>query len=115
MPHKIEPYLWDILSAGEEILSFTSGKTLGEYKGDRLLQLGMERCFITIGEAMVRIRMGHPSEFDMLPEARKVVDLRNLLTHQYDAVSDEDVWNIIQVHLQPLLREVQILLNRIKV
>lgn len=114
MSHKIKPYLWDTLSAGNEILTFTTGKSLADYKSDRLLQLAMERCFITIGEAMVRIRIGYPDEFAKLPEARKVVDFRNVLTHNYDAISDEDVWNIIQVHLAPLLHQVQTLLDRIK-
>ena len=113
MPHEIKPHLWDILSAGSEIIAFTGGKSLADYKTDRLLQLAMERCFITIGEAMVRIRIGHPEEFADLREARKVVDFRNLLTHNYDAISDEDIWNIIQVHLRPLLYEVQTLLDRI--
>ena len=39
-----------------------------------------------------------------IPEARQIIDFRNLLTHEYSSVSDRIVWGCIQTDL-PLLAE----------
>lgn len=46
-----------------------------------------------------------------ISQARKVVDLRNRLTHGYDDIENVQVWNIIVVHLPLLKVEVENLLN----
>jgi len=113
MPLKLDVCLWDIRDAGEHIRQFISGKTLSDYSGDLLLQFAVERCFITIGEAMVRIRDHFPNEYSQLHDAKKVIEFRNHLAHRYDAIIDDEVWLIITTSLPLLLTEVSTMIERL--
>ncbi|MBN1764184.1 MAG: DUF86 domain-containing protein [Sedimentisphaerales bacterium] len=48
-------YLYDILSACEAIGSFTSDKTIQDYEDNLMLQSAVERQFMIIGEALIRL------------------------------------------------------------
>ena len=54
------------------------------------------------------------TKFLKLTSAQQVIDFRNLLTHRYDAVSNDEVWKIIQVYLEPLLKEVAATIESVK-
>ena len=84
MRRDLDVYLWDIQEAGERILQFTDGKSLNDYKTDRMLRAAVERCFTVLGEAMVRIRIHFFDEFEKLVDAPRVIDFRNRLVHLYD-------------------------------
>ena len=45
-----------------------------------------------------------PSAFDSITRARRIVDFRNQLTHEYPTVDNALVWAIIK-HDVPLLRQ----------
>ena len=45
-----------------------------------------------------------------ISNARKIVNLRNLVVHSYDAVSDENIWAIVVNNLPELKKEIQDLL-----
>ena len=64
----------------------------------------MEREFIIIDEALRVISQQVLDLFNRIPEARQIIDFRNLLTHDYSSVSDRIVWGCIQKDL-PLLGE----------
>ncbi len=113
MPFKLDVCLWDIRNAGEHIRQFISSKTLSDYSGDLLLQFAVERCFITIGEAMVRIRDHSPNEYAQLPDAKKVIEFRNHLAHRYDAIMDDEVWLIMTTSLPLLLTEVSTMIEKL--
>ncbi len=66
--------------------------SLEHYESNRSLQLITERLVGIIGEAMYRVQRSEPSLVDELPEARKVMGIRNHLAHGYDALSNEAVW-----------------------
>jgi len=51
----------------------------------------VEREFTLIGEALNVIAKRAPEIFEAIPEARQIVDFRNLLTHEYIKVSDRIV------------------------
>jgi uncharacterized protein with HEPN domain len=106
MPRKLEVSLWDIKNTGEEILEYTSGKTLADYLQNRQLRRSVERCFTIIGEAMVRVRQDFPSAYARLVDSTKVVNFRNHLVHRYDVVDDEEVWKLVEASLPLLLAEV---------
>lgn len=53
--------------------------------------------------------------YEILPEieithARRIVQTRNQIIHQYEHVSDEVIWDIIQTHLPLLKKEIEVLL-----
>ena len=69
----------------------------------------VERNIEIIGEAMNRLLQKDAAI--KLANARKIVDTRNRITHGYDTVSDEIIWNIIKHHLPVLKQEVNMLLS----
>ena len=52
MKDEILKHLYDINDAALAIKRFIEGKTFDDYKGDALLQSGVERKFEIVGEAL---------------------------------------------------------------
>ena len=111
MPPRADVYLWDVRNAGKEIIDLTAGKTLSQYKRTRILQLAVERCFITIGEATVRLRREFPDVYQRISVAPKVIAFRNHVAHRYDVISNEETWKIVEVFLSPFLQQVEEILK----
>ncbi len=99
-----------IKEAGADIESFTEGMDTSAYAVDARTQAAVERKFEIIGEAVNRLQKVHPGFAEQIPEARKIVDFRNVLAHGYDHVVPELVWDYVQNHLPKLLRIVDALL-----
>lgn len=114
MQHKLDVYLWQMRDIGDEIVAFTATKTHEQYLQDRALRLIIERLFTILGEAMVRVRLNFPEAYAELADAPKVIQFRNLLAHRYDAIDDAQVWRIVEHYLPPLLREVNLLIERME-
>src|SRR5262245_32244430 len=86
----------DISKACRLVLRFVEGKTFDDYANDDLLRSGVERQFIIIGEAMARLVTIHTDLPTMIPEYRRVIGFRNVLTHEYGAVDDHLAWSTAQ-------------------
>ena len=56
MLHDPKAYLYDIVKACDAIISYTKGMDNVGYLQDRMIQDAVERNFITIGEALNRIK-----------------------------------------------------------
>jgi uncharacterized protein with HEPN domain len=97
-------YLNDILESAAAIQAATVDVTAETYGSNRIIRSAVEREFIIIGEALRVIFQQAPDLFNRIPEARQIIDFRNLLTHEYSSVSDRIVWGCIQTDL-PLLAE----------
>lgn len=69
------------------------------------MRSSVEREFIIIGEAMAALSRVAPDTFAAITRARRIVDFRNQLTHQYPAVDDALVWAIIETDVLVLQRE----------
>ena len=111
MEIEIQKYLYDIQKACEFIHEFTDGQNFEDYRNNRLLKSAVERQFITIGEALNQAVKRNPDLVSYISNIRKIIDFRNLLTHQYGAVSDAVVWDIVQTNLPKLMDEVTQLLS----
>ncbi len=96
-------YLWDMLDAALAIDEFVGGKTIEDYRTNRMLRAAVERQVEIIGEAARRIsestRHAHPE----VPW-RGIVGQRNVLAHEYDAVLDEAIWSIASKRIPELIR-----------
>jgi len=97
-------YLRDILEAATAIQAAIAEVTAETYGSNRLIRSAVEREFIIIGEALRMISQQAPELFNRIPEARQIIDFRNLLTHEYPTISDPIVWGAIQTDL-PLLAQ----------
>lgn len=111
MDNDIKTWLFDILTAINEIESFISenSEDFSLYQEDIKTKRAVERNIEIIGEAMSRI-LKKDTSID-LSNARKIVDTRHRIIHGYDTVSDEIVWSIIIKYLPVLKAEVKILLK----
>lgn len=93
--------LRDVVDAADEILSFTEGKTFDDYVNDRGLRLIVERLFEIVGEAINQAVVDEPELEEAIPEARRVVGMRNRIIHGYDVVRHDVVWDSVQIRCGP--------------
>lgn len=98
-------YLADILESCDAISTALSGMQIGDYLSNRLVRSSVEREFIIIGEAVLALSHKAPDIFNSISNARRIVDFRNRLTHEYPTVDDELVWALAMVDLQVLRSE----------
>lgn len=96
-------YLNDIVEACAAVESALAGFDLAAYRAGRLVRSSVEREFIIIGEAVLALSRLSPSVFAKITQARRIVDFRNQLTHEYPAVDDAVVW-LIAEHDAPILK-----------
>ncbi len=94
--------LQDMSRAVERIAEASAGKSFDDYAADWLLQSAVERQFEILGEALGRIRGFERPVFERFPDADKIVGLRNILIHGYDAVDPAILWSIVQDRLAGL-------------
>ncbi|MCL1942852.1 MAG: DUF86 domain-containing protein [Candidatus Azobacteroides sp.] len=111
MDERIEKWLYDIQFAIEEIERFfeNSEKIFNNFKQNIMLKRAIERNLEIISEATNRILARDP-EIE-ISNARKIVNLRNLVIHSYDSISDENIWAIVINNLPALKKETQKLLG----
>lgn len=102
--------LQDVLDASQSILGYVEGKTFSEYLANELLRSGVERKFITIGEALNRLAKIDPETAERIASSKRIINFRNILTHGYDVVEDETVWGIVRKYLPQLKDDVEALL-----
>jgi len=112
MQDSAKKYLFDIQAACRLIQQFTQGKTLEIYQADPLLRSGVERQFITIGEALNQLLRLEPGLSGSITAHRRIIAFRNYLIHGYPDISDDIVWGIIETNFPTLQEEVNRLLEQ---
>lgn len=94
-------YLSDILESRERILEYTKGMTYKDFAKSNITIDAVVRNLEVIGEAASRL----PSEIKTRSpeiEWRKIVGLRNILTHEYFGINTQIVWDVVENKLEPL-------------
>ena len=112
MPRDQRSYLADIVESCDAIESALRNLDLGTYRENRLIRSSVEREFIIIGEAMAALARIVPATFGAITRARRIVDFRNQLTHEYPTVDDTVVWAIAETDVPVLRRECAALIDR---
>ena len=105
MPRDARAYLADVIEACEAITTAVGSMDFREYANNRLVRSSVEREFILIGEALAALNRTAEDLFASLTQARRIVDFRNQLTHEYPTVDDTIVWAIIGHDVSVLRRE----------
>ncbi len=113
MPRDARAFLSDILDSCDAISVAVQGLDLAAYEGNRLVRSSVEREFIIIGEAVSALARLAPDMFDSITRARRIVDFRNQLTHEYPTVDDALVWAIAERDVPVLRRECTTLIGRV--
>ena len=93
MQPKDRGYLWDMIAACNDILSFVEGITAEQFIGGKLVRFAVERQLIVVGEAA-----SHVSETvraaNVKIEWRSIIGLRNILAHDYGEILVRRVWKV---------------------
>ena len=97
-------YLSDIIESCVAIAAALKGIDLAAYEASRLIRSSVERECTIIGEAVSVLSRQAPAVFDSITQARRIVDFRNQLTHEYPSINDAVVWDIARRDV-PLLRQ----------
>jgi len=101
-PRDIRIYLQDMVTAAEAIRTFIAGRTPDDYKADLMLRSAVERQLEILGEALSRALRLDPGLQARLPASRGAIDFRNVIAHEYDALSAATVWDIARNELPSL-------------
>jgi len=96
MRDEIKKHLWDMRQALRNILEHTTGKTLGDYRSNRMMRDAVEREFQIAGEGLVRLHRAAPQISSRIPHYRQIIEFRNVIVHEYDQIVDEEVWSIVE-------------------
>lgn len=115
-PERAQDYLEHILEALERIQRYTAGISEAEFMAGTLLQDGVLRNLGIIGEAARRILADAPEFAAMHPEIplAKIYATRNRITHAYEEVDLEIVWNLVLYDVPALQPKVALALNALK-
>ena len=110
MDRKLKTLLYDIKEHIILVETFIgTSKMYKLYIDDIQLQYSVERCLGIIGEATNNLIKLQPDI--AITNARKIVNLRNMLAHEYFRKEPENIWSVIINHLPTLKIEVEKLLN----
>jgi uncharacterized protein with HEPN domain len=86
-----------------------SDRSFNNYESNPLLQDAVERNLITIGEATNALLKISPNI--KISDSRKIVNVRNRLTHGYDEIDATQIWSIIIKYMPILKIEVEHLIK----
>lgn len=111
MSHDPEKYLYDMLSSTRFLLEFTRGKSVEDYKKDRAFRSAIERELQIIGEALLQLDHAFPQVAEKIAEHRNIIGFRHVLVHGYDNLDPITVWNVIEVKLPALEKQLSALLK----
>ena len=97
----------DTITACELILQFTQNMTDIDYYFDLKTKAAVEREFVIIGEALNRIKKSNGNMLNSIDNWREIIGFRNVITHGYDVVEDEIVWDAVKNNIPALLKQLQ--------
>ncbi len=99
MRREANTILRDAISACEEIVSMLDGVSEGAFLADRKAQRATERSFEIVGEALARLSRHFPEVAERIPDHRRVIGFRNVLSHGYDVVDPRLVFDVAMTRL----------------
>ena len=115
-PERAQDYLEHILNALERIQRYTAGKSAADFMTDTLIQDAVLRNLGIIGEAAHRLLGEAPEYAATHPEIplAKIYATRNRITHAYEEVDLEVVWNLAAFDVPDLRPKIVAALNEFK-
>ncbi len=102
--YKINKHFNDLMIEFENIKSLEEFSSSGTKRKSILLDL------LQIGELVNRLSKPFTDECDS--RVRKIVDVRNIIVHEYERVSDKKIFDILQFDLQPFIDNINTLARK---
>lgn len=104
MIERVRKRLLDALGACRAIAQFTADTDFQRYAANPMMRSAVERQIEILGEAL-SLAMQDDASLDVrIPEARRIVGMRNRIIHGYDSVDDMIVWDVVQEKVPDLAR-----------
>jgi uncharacterized protein with HEPN domain len=103
-------YLWDILTAAEDIRDFVAGISFAEFENDKKCRFAVERQLLVIGEAARHLSESLTEAHPEIPWTH-MVGLRNIIAHDYGEILTERIWTVTQKNIPVLIQEISGLLK----
>jgi uncharacterized protein with HEPN domain len=115
-PERAGDYLEHVLTALERMQRYTAGKSVKDFRADTLLQDGVLRNLSIVGEAAHRLLVDSPEFAAKHPEIplAKIYATRNRLTHAYEEVDLDIVWNLVQFDVPDLKQKIAAALSDLR-
>jgi uncharacterized protein with HEPN domain len=106
-------YVEHIIGAIDQIGTYTVGLDAAQFIANRLVQDGVIRQLLVVGEASSRLMRQCPVFTAMHPEVawKSAYDTRNLLVHGYTDIELDVVWGIVVDELPTMREQMQRLLD----
>lgn len=101
-----------MLQFTQELRSLVVSMNAAEFARQRVLCLAVEKLFINLGETATRVDAERARQMAGIPW-RRVIGLRNILTHGYEQVAHEILFKTITDDLPALEDSLQTLLRDI--
>jgi uncharacterized protein with HEPN domain len=98
--------LLDMLNSAKLILTYILERTKEDLLSDQLLQDGVIRRLIIIGEASVRVSTTTQQNLPDVPW-RVIKGMRNRLVHEYDDLNLAIIWDTIIASIPNLVNELE--------
>ena len=95
-------YIWDMITASQDIVDFTKDLSSKNFKNDKKTRFAVERQLLVIGEASKSVSNAVKEQYPEIPW-RKLKELRNIIAHEYGEFLAERIWNISKKDIPELL------------
>ena len=101
MPRDFNLYLDDILESINRILQYIADQNFETFADDQKTVDAVVRNLEIIGEAARNLPDGVKEAMADI-QWKKIIALRNILTHEYFGINKQIVWDVVQTKLHPL-------------
>lgn len=98
--------LLDMINAAQRILQFTEGIDKSDLEKNEEKQSAILYQIIVMGEATKRLSLEFRAQYPEIPW-REIAGMRDILTHQYDRINFNTLWDVIQVDIPEVLALLQ--------
>ena len=111
MKRRFDRYLYDILESISRIKEYTHNVELEELKKNQLRIDATARNLEIIGEAVSQLHEKIKKKYPEVPW-QDIKDFRNVVIHKYHTLDLEIIWDIIEHKLDPLKKQIQMILKK---
>ncbi|HET7229935.1 MAG TPA: HepT-like ribonuclease domain-containing protein [Longimicrobium sp.] len=92
---------------------YVDGRARSDLEADEFLEDGIVRRLTVLGEAAGIVGEGFRVKHLDIPW-RRIVGMRNIVTHQYDRVNFDEVWSVATEEAPRLLQQIETILAGLK-
>ena len=101
-----------MLEHAREAVALVADRTREELRTHRMLQLALTRLVEVVGEAATRVSPETQARFPSVPW-REAIATRHRITHGYDVVDYDILWDTVQEDFPPLVAALEPVLAEI--